>query len=797
MRKILLILVCSMVATFTFSQKAPKYSKIKIDLRGQEIHKLVSLGVECDHGERALHKHLINVFSEDELKMIANAGFEWKVIIEDVEAFYQAHGTDDHRYVEASSRSVECVEDELEKYDYKTPENYKSGSMGGFLNYQEALDELDKMSELYPNLISERMTIGDITTHEGRNLYYLVISDSPNNIDETKPQIYYNALHHAREPLSLSQLIFYMWYLLENYETDLEVKYLVDNSVMFFQPIVNPDGYVWNGITNPNGGGFWRKNRYANEDGDLVGVDLNRNYGFFWGYDNVGSSSSETSETYRGPSAFSEPETQATAKLCKDNNFQIALNYHSPGNLLILPWGYSDTPTDEDILFKSMGRAMNTENNFLMGTGTETIGYRVNGGSDDYMYGEEVEKNKIYSYLPEVSPSFWVNWTEIDFYNKSTLRMNLNAAHQLFNYGSAKELSAVDVLTAEMGSLMFRFEKSGIQPGLIDFSIISESAGVTLSNNSYTALNMNAGDIQEFTVDYEIDGSFSEEEINLVMIIDNGVYQSRTPIDKKYLPQVGMPAIVYTDPISTFNNFSGNQGWGLSDDEYFSAPYSISNAPNGNYLNNFNSEMLFLQNFDLSNARSANLKFYTRFNIENDYDFAQLQVSIDGINFSPLCGQLTNAASSNQGNEGEPVYDDILLDWTLETVSLDDYIGEENLVLKFVFEADQFMNAEGFYFDDLSLEIVQDVVSITEIPLNVMQIMPNPSNDYVQLTMDPKYFVGDMNYELYDLVGRIIDVDIITHPHQKIDISYLSAGTYLIKLNVGGTHFSTSKLIKK
>ena len=67
-----------------------------------------------------------------------------------------------------------------------------------------------------------------------------------------------------------------MWYLLENYETDTEIKTLVDNTALYFIPIINPDGYIFNESTNPNGGGFWRKNRKDNGN-DTFGVDLNRN----------------------------------------------------------------------------------------------------------------------------------------------------------------------------------------------------------------------------------------------------------------------------------------------------------------------------------------------------------------------------------------------------------------------------------------------------------------------------------------------------------------------------------------
>jgi len=795
MYKLILGLLCSLIATMAFSQENQKFSKIKIDLRGQDIHDLAELGLECDHGERAPHKHLINIFSEDELQIIKEAGFEWKVIIDDVKAYYDIYGTDDHRFGKINSRSVLCegVSDEA-LYDYDTPENYVFGSMGGYLTYDEALVEFDKMAALYPNLITERQTIDTIKTHEGRNLYYQVISNNPNNFDESKPQIYYNSLHHAREPNSMSQLVFYMWYLLENYETNDEVKYLVDHSVMFFQPIINPDGYVWNEITNPQGGGLWRKNRYANELNQKVGVDLNRNYGFFWAFDNSGSSPMETSQTYRGPSAFSEPETQATKKLCENNNFQIALNYHTSGNLLIHPWGYSDQPTDEDVLFKSLGRGMNFENDFFLGTGTETVGYVVNGDSDDYMYGEVVEKNKIYSLTPEVGPSFWPNESQIDLINKSTVRMNLNAAHLLFNYGFGKEIMGEDFITTHQGTMTFRFEKSGLIPGMIDFSVVSETPGVTVSNNSYPGLNMNAGDLQEFTINYDVAQDFVGENIEFTMIIDNGIYPHRTSISKKNLIGTELPAVVYNNSIDGLENFTSND-WGLSDD-FVSAPFSITDSPDGIYGNNSYSEILFLDEFDLSNASEVNLKFYTKYVIENDYDYVQILASSDGVNYTPLCGKYTNAASQYQGVEGDPVYDSAQNEWVLETVCLDDYLGEESVTIKFALTTDNFVAADGFYFDDVSLEVKSDIVSIQEIPLNVMSVMPNPSNDYVQLSMDAKYFVGDMNYELYDLIGKKLKANDISNPHQKIDISDLSPGTYVLKLNVGDTLFSTCKLIK-
>ena len=73
---------------------------------------------------------------------------------------------------------------------------------------------------------------------------------------------------------------------------------------------------------------MWRKNRLDQGNGNY-GVDLNRNFGYMWGYDDEGSSPDPYSETYRGASAFSEPETQALREFVNDREFKICLNYHT------------------------------------------------------------------------------------------------------------------------------------------------------------------------------------------------------------------------------------------------------------------------------------------------------------------------------------------------------------------------------------------------------------------------------------------------------------------------------------
>ena len=74
-----------------------------------------------------------------------------------------------------------------------------------------------------------------------------------------------------------------------------------------------------------------------------MGVDLSRNYDYEFAFDEVGSSGDICSDSYRGPSAFSEPETQAIRNLLETYpNIKIALNLHTYGNNLNIPFNYAD-----------------------------------------------------------------------------------------------------------------------------------------------------------------------------------------------------------------------------------------------------------------------------------------------------------------------------------------------------------------------------------------------------------------------------------------------------------------------
>jgi murein tripeptide amidase MpaA len=92
----------------------------------------------------------------------------------------------------------------------------------------------------YPNIVTQKFSVG--LSIENRPIYAVKISDNP-TINESEPQVHMNSLIHAREPQAMMTIMYYMYYLLENYGTDPEVTYLVNNREIYFIPCINPDGY--------------------------------------------------------------------------------------------------------------------------------------------------------------------------------------------------------------------------------------------------------------------------------------------------------------------------------------------------------------------------------------------------------------------------------------------------------------------------------------------------------------------------------------------------------------------------
>jgi hypothetical protein len=306
-------------------------------------------------------------------------------------------------YLRSLGYDVEIVHDDLVAFYQSRLAQGKP--MGGYHTYGETNAAMDSIHNEHPTITTARINVG--TTLEGRTIWAMKISDNP-DIDEDEPEVFYNGVIHAREPISIELLLYFMRYLTNNYGTDPRVIYLVNNRELWFVPIMNPDGYEYNRSTDPGGGGMYRKNRRDCGGGNW-GVDLNRNWGYMWGYDDEGSSPYCSDETYRGSSAFSEPETQGIRDFINSRQFRMCMDYHSYGMLQLYPWGYDRLYTPDENLFVAVADSMCALNGHTPGTPWEVL-YPTNGASIDWEYGEQGTKPKIIAISPEVgndNDGFW------------------------------------------------------------------------------------------------------------------------------------------------------------------------------------------------------------------------------------------------------------------------------------------------------------------------------------------------------------------------------------------------------
>ena len=258
------------------------------------------------------------------------------------------------------------------------------GTWDDYMNLSEMNAFLDSLVQARPDLCS-RITIGG--SLEDRPVWVLHIT-GPNA--GPKPAVFYHSLIHAREWIGGPVVLYLADYLVSNYDTDPQVQHLVDTLDIYLAPCVNPDGYSYT-WTNYR---LWRKNRRNNGDG-TYGVDLNRNFGYGWG--GPGSSSYTGDETYRGPYAFSEPETQVIRDfITNDTNILAHMDYHSYSELILWPFGNpcSPPPDPDRATFEAVGYQMQADiynvhgHTYTAGPICTTI-YAASGGSIDWSYGDQ------------------------------------------------------------------------------------------------------------------------------------------------------------------------------------------------------------------------------------------------------------------------------------------------------------------------------------------------------------------------------------------------------------------------
>lgn len=255
--------------------------------------------------------------------------------------------------------------------------------------------KLDSLALQYPDL-AQVITVGQ--SLENRPIRCLRITGPGDT--SNRPGFFFHGGQHSREWINVPVPIYVAEWLLANYASDVLAARLVNEVEWLIVPVMNPDGYVYTATQR-----LWRKNRRPNLDGS-IGVDLNRNWGYAWG--GPGASSTPSSETYRGPSAFSEPETQAMRDfILARPNIVAYIDYHSYGQLVMWPFGATADPSADDATFSNVVNTLADRlravhgSRHVTGSVYQAI-YQTSGGSVDWVYGANLPGRNIFAITYEL-----------------------------------------------------------------------------------------------------------------------------------------------------------------------------------------------------------------------------------------------------------------------------------------------------------------------------------------------------------------------------------------------------------
>jgi len=305
-------------------------------------------------------------------------------------------------------------------------------------NYTEITTILFGLNDTYSNIV-DVFSIGKSWCN--RDIYCVRLTNE--EVLESKPEVLFVGYHHAREQISAELPLYYVVDAVTNYGSEESATKLLNTREIYVIVALNIDGldlfesndrqrknarpidedddglFDEDSPEDMNGNGFietlvnytdpynpeFLEYEGIDNDGDGVngedwigGIDLNRNYPVSW----ENAASDPSLSVYRGPSPFSEPETQAIRDLVLEHNFTHAISFHSGTESIGYPWYYTTDPTPDEAKFVEIAQGLS---NITGGTQYSSPN-AANGIWDDWMYSE--------ASVLALTCEIFGNWTWID-----------------------------------------------------------------------------------------------------------------------------------------------------------------------------------------------------------------------------------------------------------------------------------------------------------------------------------------------------------------------------------------------
>lgn len=479
------------------------------------------------------------VITEKQLDELANANLDYSILIDDVQG-------------------------------------YENTMRGQYHTLAQIESILNNIASSYPDITS-LYSIG--TTYEDRDIWCLEITDNP-GVDEGEPGVFFVGLHHAREWPTVEICLHIADELTSGYGSDPDITDVVDNVRLWLVTCVNPDGYYYCHDQNHD----WRKNRHPFPLG--IGVDPNRNYagssdGDPWGsWGSVGYgaiSNHPSSEVYCGPWPFSESETEAVREIFLNNDIHAAITWHTHGELVMWPWGYTPSHAPDYTYMSQIGQQIASRITCQSGSGTYTPQqscglYPTTGDTTDWAYGyaHYVQGKPTFAYTIESCSSFHPSASYLD----QIVAENFDGAFYLLQ--EAENIRDT-VIPRVIPPLIDDMEEDGDGDYIVSW--------------------------EEQNPDADPDYFQLDELSDLSILTDDAE--------------------------------SGSDHWTLDGFTFSSSRYhSSSHSYKSRYQNNDVSSMTTVNPIPISEGMK--LSFWCWYNIESDYDYAFVEVSRDGRYYEVL-----------------------------------------------------------------------------------------------------------------------------------------------------------------
>ncbi len=835
MRQTITQLACAIITLLFFSVSSfaqNRLIQVKIFPPKDNNERSHLIGIlEIDHFVNTQDGAIVSEIGERELEVLKNTGYKYKIIIPDVAKRLDSINQIYYKAIQQNPAARVAFEQTGSVIDaiIKRPAAFEvKATYGGYYSFAEMNTAMDNLVAAYPSIAS-KTSLGN--TSGGRAIWMIKISDNVATDEANEPELLFMGLQHAREAIGGASMIYLMQYLCEQYGVDPRITQLVNNREFYIIPCFNPDGWEYN-RTNGGAGSGWRKNRRL-ISGTTYGVDLNRNWGVDWGNCSAPIQGSATScgsptasaETYYGPSAFSELETQAVRNFTKSRHITIGFDQHAFGPYYSLPFGRQilhTMPQKGQDYFTAVPALMGKYNAMRAADSYDALGYEVAGGFKDWMLMGELGtsigsglKDTVWAMTGEGGAgdgsggsfgSFWAPAGQIVNLCKGMTYQNLQLAYSAGTYVDVQDSNRID-LTGFEKKLAFTVKRLGLGNTPVTVTLVPLENMKNIGAPKVINSMIYYGAVTDSIAFEYVAGMTAGQRIRYAWKIDAGGISFSDTITRYLKPTVlfsddmeGAFATNWTNRASgtVASGFGYNYtgaNWSFTTGG-FNSTGALSESPNGT---RYSSQTLRIVEcntiLNLGNATSAHLTFWVKHKTENHRDLLQVQVSDNaGASWTTISGKTTVKEPGTIDDatvNGQPSLTGIQDFWIQEVFDLSAYLTKTDVRFRFRFTSDNDLSTftmdtdEGFFIDNVMA--IKTIGPLVTLPVNFIDFYGKLQNDQtVKLNWEAETDADHHHFEV-ERSANGVNFSVIGHgpntePYQFIDAQpYRGKNYYRIK----------------